>query len=134
MSQEDDTFRGCLIDQEAAWKTFLAAARQEAAVNPRYADRLPHVLRIGLQIRSAQRSEEWRDVWVAMKDTDRLYRIRDADHIQLDIDERIPTDLQIVVTDKDGMHVLDADKVRYLLIALEPSVGEPPPTIEELIG
>jgi hypothetical protein len=134
MSQEDDTFRGCLIDQEAAWKTFLAAARQEAAVNPRYADRLPHVLRISLQIRSAQRSEEWRDVWVAMKDTDRLYRIRDADHIQLDIDERIPTDLQIVVTDKDGMHVLDADKVRYLLIALEPSAGEPPPIIEELIG
>jgi hypothetical protein len=93
MSQEDDTFRGCLIDQEAAWKTFLAAARQEAAVNPRYADRRPHVLRIGLQIRSAQRSEEWRDVWVAMKDTDRLYRIRDADHIQLDIDERIPVGL-----------------------------------------
>ena len=134
MSQEDDVFRGCSIDQEAAWETFLAAARQEAAVNPRYADRLPHVLRIGLQIRSAQRSEEWRDVWVAMKDTDRLYRIRDADHIQLDIDERIPTDLQIVVTDKDGMHVLDADKVRYLLIALEPSAGEPPPTIEELTG
>jgi len=32
------------------------------------------------------------------------------------------------------MHVLDADRVRYLLIALEPSAGEPPPTIEELIG
>ena len=130
--RDDDLPRDPFAREDRAWRTFLAAAEEDVIGHPRQdvRDSQSHSIRIGRQVRAARRASAWLDFWVVMRETDRAYRVRTSDHVELDIDERMPSLLQIVVTDKDGTHVLCADRVRHLLVAMEGSADEPGPTSE----
>ena len=131
--RDDDLPRDPFAREDRAWRTFLAAAEEDVIGHPRQdvRDSQSHSIRIGRQVRAARRASAWLDFWVVMRETDRAAsRVRTSDHVELDIDERMPSLLQIVVTDKDGTHVLSRIACPRLLVAMGCTADEPGPTSE----
>jgi hypothetical protein len=109
------------VRERLAWEEFLAAIRHE-----RDAERAERTRRVGEWVLSARWAQPFREFWVCMR-SGRMYRCRDADHVFLDIDASQPWELQVVTTDRDGFHVLDAAEVRGLFFEPASDRREPYP-------